>query len=88
MEEIGPVDYAIVAFPGNRFRGEVAPALADLVEKQRPAFGLLKSSGAAMSSTGECSLLMAEQLAFDQFARDGRHVDGNERSRSSFAIIV
>ena len=32
MEEIGPVDYAIVAFPGNRFRGEIAPALADLVE--------------------------------------------------------
>jgi len=32
MEEIGPVDYAIVAFPGNKFRGEIAPALADLVE--------------------------------------------------------
>jgi Family of unknown function (DUF6325) len=32
MEEIGPVDYAIVAFPGNRFRGEIAPALAELVE--------------------------------------------------------
>jgi uncharacterized membrane protein len=32
MEEIGPVDYAIIAFPGNKFRGEVAPALADLVE--------------------------------------------------------
>ncbi len=32
MEEIGPVDYAVVAFPGNRFRGEIAPALADLVE--------------------------------------------------------
>jgi Family of unknown function (DUF6325) len=31
MEEIGPVDYAIVAFPGNRFRGEIGPALADLV---------------------------------------------------------
>jgi len=30
--EIGPVDYAIIAFPGNRFRGEIAPALADLVE--------------------------------------------------------
>jgi Family of unknown function (DUF6325) len=29
-EEIGPVDYLIVAFPGNRFRGEIAPALADL----------------------------------------------------------
>jgi hypothetical protein len=32
MEEIGPVDYAIVAFPGNKFRGEIAPALADLVD--------------------------------------------------------
>jgi Family of unknown function (DUF6325) len=32
MSEIGPVDYLIVAFPGNKFRGEIAPALADLVE--------------------------------------------------------
>ena len=32
MDEIGPVDYAVFAFPGNQFRGEIAPALADLVE--------------------------------------------------------
>jgi uncharacterized membrane protein len=32
MEEIGPVDYAIIAFPGNKFTGEIAPAIADLVE--------------------------------------------------------
>jgi hypothetical protein len=32
MEEIGPVDYAIVAFPGNRFRGEIAPAISELVD--------------------------------------------------------
>jgi uncharacterized membrane protein len=32
MDEIGPVDYAVIAFPGNQFRGEIAPALADLVE--------------------------------------------------------
>jgi hypothetical protein len=32
MDEIGPVEYLIVAFPGNQFRGEIAPALADLVE--------------------------------------------------------
>jgi hypothetical protein len=30
--EIGPVDYLIVAFPGNEFRGEIAPALAKLVD--------------------------------------------------------
>jgi hypothetical protein len=32
MAEIGPVEYMIVAFPGNKFRGEIAPALAELVE--------------------------------------------------------
>jgi hypothetical protein len=31
-EEIGPVDYLIVAFPGSEFRGEIAPAIANLVE--------------------------------------------------------
>ena len=30
--EIGPVDYLVVAFPGNQFKGEIAPAIADLVD--------------------------------------------------------
>lgn len=30
--DIGPVEYLIVAFPGNEFRGDIAPALADLVD--------------------------------------------------------
>ncbi|HEV2902954.1 MAG TPA: DUF6325 family protein [Gaiellaceae bacterium] len=33
MTELAPVDYMIVAFPGNKFTGEITPALADLVEK-------------------------------------------------------
>ena len=32
MEEIGPVDFAVIAFPGNKFRGEIAPAIGDLVD--------------------------------------------------------
>jgi hypothetical protein len=28
----GPVEFVIIGFPGNQFRGEIAPALADLVE--------------------------------------------------------
>ena len=32
MSEIGPVEYMVVAFPGNKFRGEIAPALQQLVE--------------------------------------------------------
>ena len=29
---IGPVEYIVVGFPGNEFKGEIAPALADLVD--------------------------------------------------------
>jgi uncharacterized protein DUF6325 len=29
---IAPVEYVVLAFPGNRFTGKVAPALRDLVE--------------------------------------------------------
>jgi Family of unknown function (DUF6325) len=29
---IGPVEYLVVGFPGNEFNGEVAPALAKLVD--------------------------------------------------------
>ena len=34
MDDIGPVEYLVVAFPGSRFKGEIAPALADLVESR------------------------------------------------------
>jgi hypothetical protein len=30
--ESGPVEYMIVSFPGNKFRGEIAPALKELVD--------------------------------------------------------
>lgn len=29
---IGPVEYMVVAFPGNKFKGEIAPALRELVD--------------------------------------------------------
>jgi Family of unknown function (DUF6325) len=32
MSKIGPVEYMIVAFPGNNFRGEIAPAIAELAD--------------------------------------------------------
>jgi hypothetical protein len=32
--EIGPVEYMIVSFPGNRFSGQILPELARLVESQ------------------------------------------------------
>lgn len=32
-DTVGPVDVAVIAFPGNRFNGDVAPALRDLQDK-------------------------------------------------------
>ncbi|GAA2794458.1 DUF6325 family protein [Streptomyces showdoensis] len=29
--DVGPVEYVVIAFPGNRFRGEIAPELRNLV---------------------------------------------------------
>ena len=29
---IGPVEYMVVAFPGNKFKGEILPAIAEQVE--------------------------------------------------------
>jgi hypothetical protein len=33
VDELGPVDYIVVEFPGSKFSGEIAPALRDLVER-------------------------------------------------------
>jgi hypothetical protein len=33
VDELGPVDYIVVEFPGSKFTGEIAPALRDLVER-------------------------------------------------------
>jgi uncharacterized membrane protein len=32
MAEIGPVELMVVAFPGNKFTGEITPALKELVD--------------------------------------------------------
>jgi Family of unknown function (DUF6325) len=32
VDELGPVDWIVVEFPGSKFNGEIAPALADLVK--------------------------------------------------------
>ena len=33
VDELGPVDWIVVEFPGSRFKGEIAPALRDLVDR-------------------------------------------------------
>jgi Family of unknown function (DUF6325) len=32
MASMGPVEYVVIGFPGNRFKGEIVPAIAELVD--------------------------------------------------------
>jgi hypothetical protein len=63
MEEIGPVDYAVLAFPGNQFRGEIAPALADLVEAG--TIRLIDAAFVGKDENGEVFTLETTELAPD-----------------------
>jgi hypothetical protein len=33
VDELGPVDWIVVEFPGSKFNGEIAPKLTDLVDR-------------------------------------------------------
>jgi hypothetical protein len=67
MEEIGPVDYAIIAFPGNKFRGEIAPAIADLIED-----GTIRVIDIAfVSKDGDGNTLAMELTELDPDVQEG-----------------
>ena len=57
MDEIGPVDDAVIAFPGSQFKGEIAPALADLVEA-----GTIRLIDAAFVSKDEGGTVSAFEI--------------------------
>lgn len=66
-DEIGPVEYLIVAFPGNRFRGEIAPALAKLVDA-----GTIRVIDIAFVGKDEDGQVMAFELTdLDPDVREG-----------------
>jgi uncharacterized membrane protein len=74
MEEIGPVDYAIIVFPGNRFRGEIAPALAQLVED-----GTIRVIDAAfVSKDPDGSIVAMEVTELDADVQEGLEKAGIE----------
>jgi hypothetical protein len=60
MDEIGPVDYAVIAFPGNQFRGEIAPALGELVDAG--TIRIIDVAFVGKSSEGEAVALELTEL--------------------------
>jgi hypothetical protein len=62
--------------------------VADLVEEQGAAVGLLEPADAAALRPGEGALLVAEQLALQQRLGDGGTVEGQERRPGPRAVLV
>lgn len=74
MEEIGPVDYAIIAFPGNEFKGEITPALVELVDS-----GTVRIIDLAFVGKNEAGETVTLELAdLDPEVRAGLERDGVE----------
>ena len=75
MAEIGPVEYMVVAFPGNKFTGDIAPALADLVES-----GMIRVIDLAFVAKGPDGQVVAFELGEveDKVRRGIENITGTE----------
>jgi hypothetical protein len=70
--------------PGLQRRRHVA----DLVEEQRAAIGLLEAAAAQCIGAGEGALLVTEQLGLEQLGGNGRRVQGDERLVGPGTMVV
>ncbi|MGO9754210.1 MAG: DUF6325 family protein [Solirubrobacteraceae bacterium] len=61
MDEIGPVDYAVIAFQGNHFTGDIVPAIEGLIEAG--TIRLIDAVFASKDEDGEIVTVEATQLA-------------------------
>ena len=62
--------------------------VANFVEKQRAAFGLLETPAAHVLRAGKCAALMPEQLGLQQFLGDRRGVDRDERPARTRTVAM
>ncbi len=60
-EPLGPIDYLVVEFPGNKFNGEVLPALTDLIA--RGLVRILDLAYVSKDADGNVVILELEDLA-------------------------
>ena len=57
MASVGPVEYVVIGFPGNRFKGEIVPAVAELLSIA-PKLKALVTSRAPLHIYGEHEFLV------------------------------
>lgn len=63
---LGPVEMLVVKFPGNKFSGEIAPALAELVE--RGTIRVIDILFAYKDADGQINAIEINDLDDDNFA--------------------
>ena len=69
-------------------RLQVERHVADLVEEERAAVGLLEAPAPRRLRAGEGAALVAEELRLEQVLRDRRRVDRDERAARARAVLV
>ena len=72
----------------EELRLEVESELADFVEEERAVAGAANEAGVVAVGAGEGAAAVAEQLAFEQVARDGGAVEGDERFLGAVGEVV
>src|SRR5690554_2566328 len=82
-----PVEFAIGQYPQQAGLG-VGGHIADFVQKQGAAVGLLKTALAGGAGAGEGAFFVAEQFRFNQVFGNGGHVQGDERVVGPGAVVV
>jgi len=70
---IGPVEILVIGFPGNKFNGDVAPALAELV--QTGTIKVIDLVFVAKDATGGVAALELSELDGDTSAAFRPHVE-------------
>ncbi len=63
-QQVGPVDYLVIEFPGNRFNGEIVPALTDLIA--RGLVRVLDMAFVRKDADGAVEILEIEELPDDE----------------------
>jgi hypothetical protein len=88
---LGPVEMIVIKFPGNKFTGEITPALADLVDK-----GLVRIIDLLFVAKAEDGTVLVEELAnlgdgeYAQFEAVVSDVNGmlNEEDAQQFGGLL
>ena len=98
---IGPIELLVVKFPGNQFKGEIAPALQELVENRTIRvidliFAMKDEEGTLaileLNALGDETLAVFEpepsELSGSLTEDDARSLSGGLENNSSVAILL